>query len=172
MKKLTTALAIVAMATTSFATVIPEGTQEIGLSGSFVADTAAGTDSSLTILYGRYVMDQFVVGGAFDLQDNDLGTTYGLGAYTEYNFDVQSAWTPYLGVKVFWAGVDIDLDTADSDAAVLTPYGGVKYFVNDSVALFGQFDYDLASADIYIDDNLDVSSTNYGIELGIRIYIP
>lgn len=172
MKKLTVILAVFTMVSAAFATAVPEGTQEIGLSGTFTADTPEGTDSDLLLRYGRFVQDQLVVGGLFNLRDNNAASFYGFGAYSEYNWDVETPWTPYLGLALAWGAVDSKVDSADNDSFVGTPYAGVKYYFTDSVAAYSQFEYNLASDDIYVDEDLNVDSKNYGIRVGIRVYIP
>ena len=170
MKKTMIILAAIALATPSLAVVIPEGTHEIGFAGAVDSDTPQGTDISFDLKYGMFLMDQFVLGGTLGVTDNDTATTWDIGVYGEYNWDTQTEWVPYVGLDGTWSSVD-PASGDSADAFVATPNVGVKYFFNESVAAYGQFNYDLATDDIYVDEDLNAESTNYGIMLGLRIYL-
>jgi predicted porin len=173
MKKLILMLTALMAGSSIMAATIGEGTREISLSGSLNAETALGTDIAINLGYGVAVIDNVVVGGLLGLQNNDANTVYDIGAYGEYNFETMNQWMPYVGARLSFSGNDPDSDLVDGvDALVLKPYGGVKYFFSESVAAYAEAGWSLASDDLYVTDDLDAESTNYGILLGLRVYLP
>lgn len=171
MRKLMIVLAAVALATPAMSRVIPEGTHEVGFAGSLDTESAQGTDVTFAIKYGVYIADQWVIGGAFGVGDNDIATNYEVGLYSEYNWDMEGDWVPYVGLDALWAGTDLDALDDTLDGAVVTPNLGLKYFFNPSVAGFGQVNYSIASDDIYTDNEGNLEDQNVGFVVGLRVYL-
>ena len=168
MKKLLTLFMVMAFAATSFGAMLGQGTQELFLGGSLDSETPVGTDWFVTVGYGYYIMDYVEVGGIVSVSDNDVNTTYDLAVFGEYVFETETQWIPYAGASFGWGGTDPEVGEK-SDAGVLTPYAGVKYYIAENVAPFVQFQYQLATDDLYPNDEGELKSTNYGFTLGIRV---
>lgn len=167
------ALAPLLAASTASAVTIGLGTKEISLSGNLDVESAVGTDIAINLGLGYAVMDNVLVGGTISVQNNDLYTAYDIGGYGEYNFETYNNWMPFAGARLSWGGNDPDPAFIDSvDAIVLKPYGGIKYFFGESVAAFAEFGWSLATDDLYLDNDGNAESMNYGILLGLRVYIP
>ena len=173
MKKVLIILTAIATGSTAMAASIGLGTKEVSLAGSLTMETPMGTDFAINLGYGYAVADNVVVGGIFGLQDNDVNTVFDIGGYGEFNFETATEWMPYVGGRLTWTSSDPDSEFVDGvDALVLKPYGGLKYFFSDSVAAYAEFGWSVASDDVYVGDNLEAESTNYGILLGLRVYLP
>jgi len=171
MKRLIAVLAVLALAVTGQAANIDAGTYELELGGGIDFDGPSGTQFDLNAGMGYFVADYIEVGVRIALSDNDDVGSYGLGVFGEYNFDLGTQLVPFVGADVSWFNVDVEGEFVDEseDAGVLGVYGGVKYFLTEDVALYAQAEAELASEDIYLEDD-DVENTNFLITWGIRYH--
>lgn len=148
---------------------LDEGTKTIEGTGSLDSDTPVGTDFSLQLGYGYFIMDNLELAGVAGVRDNDEFTTYEFGGRVEYNIATDSALVPFVGAGILWAGADAD-DADDEDTLVGRFSAGVKYFIDDNVALAFSLVYEKAGDDIYIDDDGDADDDNVKGVFGIRFY--
>lgn len=181
MKKILAAVAAIGLIWTgsAFAEVTPnidKGTKSATLYGSYDNNAALDYDLTLAATYGYFFWDGLEIAGILGWQSNDLADTYEIGALGTYNFDTGSAWIPFLKVGILYSAVEIDddiynnSDDADADA-VLGRFGaGVKYFVRDDVALSLGLDYDIASEDMYFDDDGELDNYNVTVKIGLDFY--
>lgn len=170
MKKILAIVAATAIAAPAMAVTLTQGTHEIGMAGTYDSDTSLGSDFDLALKYGYYFWDNIAVGGMVGYADNDARSTWDLGAYGEYNFAMDGDWVPYVGLNLAWSETD-PAAGEKNDAFVTTPNTGVKYFFNSSVAGFLQLNYDIATEDIYTDEDGNLEDQNLGFVLGLRVYI-
>lgn len=170
MKKLLGILAFAAcLAGWAQAQTLTAGNQELVVGGLLDPDTAADTQFDLSAKYGYFVADYLEVGGAAAISDNDAISSYGLGGFVEYNFDLGTEVVPYVGAGLGWLNVDYDIVDEDNDALEFSGYGGVKYFIVQNIAISGELEFDWASEEIYLEDD-DVADTNIQINLGMRFF--
>jgi hypothetical protein len=172
MKKALVVVSMLALASASYGLTLAEGTKEIGVSGGFDPDTAVGQDFKLAGMYGQFIRDNWEVGVIADVFDNDLGTLWGIGAGTEYNFDLGSPFVPYLGLGVLWEQAEPkDLDSTDTAVGKFS--AGVKYFAAENIAVFAAVNVRVAADDIFVnDEDGTVEDNDYNIEWGMRFYLP
>lgn len=167
--KLATVLVAMGVASLSYGA-MEEGTKELALSGSLDFDTAFDTEVRFGAGLGFFVADGVEIGPQVSVFYNDLITLVSLGAFIEYNLQTEGALVPFIGGAAAWGQGDLE-DGGDSDAVVGSLRAGAKYFMSEdwAIALTGIFD--VASEDIYAeDDEEELSDTDYRIELGIRTF--
>lgn len=125
----------------------------------------------LQLAYGRFVADGIEVAMVAGLRDNDFYMSTELGVRTEYNIVLDSALVPFLSAGVVWADVEADASDIDTDAAVFSLGGGVKYFIRDDIALAVDGSYLVATDDIFVDsDDGEVQDDEARILLSVRFY--
>ncbi|HMO05605.1 MAG TPA: hypothetical protein PKC67_14075 [Kiritimatiellia bacterium] len=127
---------------------LDKGTQV--LEGSGVVNVMAD-DLQIQLAYGRFVADGLEVAAIAGLRDNDAFMSTELGVRTEYNFVGDSALVPFVGAGVVWADAEADDSGLDTDAAVFSVGGGVKFFLRDDVALALDGSYLIATDDVFVD---------------------
>jgi opacity protein-like surface antigen len=94
-----------------------------------------------------------------------------LGVRAEYNLVLDSALVPFLGAGVVWADVEADDSDIDTDAAVFSVGGGVKYFIRDDVALAVNGSYLVATDDIFVDsEDGELQDDEFRILFSVRFY--
>lgn len=111
-----------------------------------------GDEVQIELAFGQFVADGIEVAVVAGLQDSDLYMSTELGVRAEYNFVLDSALVPFLGAGVVWADAEADDRGVDTDAAVFSVGGGVKYFIRDNVALAVNGSYLLATDDLFVDN--------------------
>lgn len=117
-----------------------EGTQELNVSGNLNFDT---DNYNLTGRYGYFVADNWEVGGDMSAGLSDETDTLDMSLFTQYNFTNSTDFVPYIGIS---AGVltaengDSNILQQDDSGFVFTTQLGVKYFVNEHVALSAEFE--------------------------------
>ena len=125
----------------------------------------------LQLAYGQLVADGLEVALVAGLRDNDFFMSTELGVRAEYNLVLGSALVPFLGAGVVWADVESDASGIDTDAAVFSVGGGVKYFIRDDVALAVNGSYLMATDDIFVDaEDGEVEDDDIRILFGVRFY--
>ena len=130
-----------------------------------------GDDVQIQVAYGQFVADGIELGLVAALRDNDEYMSTELGVRAEYNLVRDSALVPFLGAGVIWADAEADDSDLDTDAAIFSVGGGVKYFIRDDVALAVNGSYLLASDDIFVDtEDGEVQDDELRILFGLRFY--
>ncbi len=105
------------------------------------------------------------------LRDSDRYMSTELGIRTEYNLVRNSAFVPFLSTSVVWADVEADDSDIDTDAAVFSVGGGVKYFIRDDVALALSGSYLWATDDIFVDyEDREVEDDDIRVLFSIRFH--
>lgn len=125
----------------------------------------------LQLAYGQFVADGIEVALLAGLRDNDFYMSTELGVRAEYNLVLDSALVPFLGAGVVWADAEADDSDIDTDAAVLSIGGGVKYFIRDDVALALDGSYLAATDDIFVDrEDGDAQADEARFLFSVRFY--
>jgi opacity protein-like surface antigen len=94
-----------------------------------------------------------------------------LGVRAEYNLVLDSALVPFLGAGVVWADAEADDSDVDTDAAVFSVGGGVKYFIRDDVALAVNGSYLVATDDLFVDnEDGEVQDDEFRMLFSVRFY--
>ncbi len=125
----------------------------------------------IQLAYGQFVADGIEVAVVAGLRDNDSYMSTELGVRAEYNFVLDSAFVPFLSAGVVWADVEADDSGLDTDAAVFSLGGGVKYFIRDDVALAVNGSYLVATDDIFVDsDDGELTDDEFRILFSLRFY--
>ncbi len=172
-------LTIAAAGIASASDVVPNlnaGTKSLDISGSYDASTALDYSVSLDGGFGYFFIDNLEVIGVAGWQGTSLADTFELGAEVQYNIPTGTPWVPFVGMGVLWAGTEIDddfyedEDDFDKDAWLGRFMGGVKYFFRDDIALNLNMKYDVASKDVYGNDDGGRDGYNWSMGLGINFY--
>lgn len=154
------------------------GTQEFGIGGNvqFGGDVIYNLDIS----YGYFFKDNWEVGFNAGIQGADSQLSLGLGLFTEYNFDFDSKWVPFVGASVGLATLSTDdggsaalNDDINSieDATSVTLGGvfGMKYFLRENIAITGSVDFTWSPDDVFGGVE-DAASNASNINIGTRFY--
>ncbi len=146
--------------------ILPAGTFELQLGGHMDFNNPNGdTDFTIKPALGYFVWDCIELGGftAWDYDGSKNG--FGLGAFGEFNLDLEYYFVPYVGFKVGYFFGNLYIDNY-----ILTEYTiGAKYFISESVAPFIELYYDLASEDAFVED-YEPKNYDLGLNLGIRCF--
>jgi hypothetical protein len=199
MKKLAAILTVAGLLTgTTRAANLLAGNRELGVAGTIDFDTVDDTLIDLNVTYGYFIADYFELGARVGLTDSDTTSQWRIGGFTEYHLYYDSPLVPFFGGSIDLAGASIDIpgrsvvvaavdpdgmggaDAAgtqvqvgkvdeDNTAIVLGLVAGVKYFLNEDVAISSALNLEFATDDIFPADN-DVDSTNWDIEFGLRFF--
>lgn len=138
-----------------------KGTAEVSL--GLNAQLMSPSDITLHLSYAPYLNRNLQVGGELlyyraDGTDGspDL-TQWGLGVTATYNFVAPEGpvarMIPYAGIGLGY--VKADAGSWDEDATMWSVFGGVKQFISEDVALYGQLAWSKASEEIYRDGEKD-----------------
>ena len=152
-----------------------EGTQELALQGFVDFDYVDDYLVSLNTSYGYFIRKNWEIGGVLDVNASGISKNFAFGGFTEYNFSNTSNWTPYVGIAAQVATLKSDdkegtsLKGKDVTAMQFTGKLGVKYFINDHVALSFEVNHAMATDDINVSgDELKKSFTR--LLVGTRFY--
>ena len=147
---------------------LDKGTQVLEGAGYF---NVMADEIQIQFAYGQFVADGIELAMVAGLRDNDFFMSTELGVRAEYNFVGDSALVPFLGAGVVWANAEADDYDVDTDAAVFSVGGGVKYFIRDDVALAVYGSYLVATDDIFVDnEDEEVDDDEFSILFSIRSY--
>jgi hypothetical protein len=107
------------------------GVQELGVSGFLNWEDT--TTYALHLSYGRFVTNNWMVGGkvGIDGQNSDAGGA--IGVFVEYNHLTGSQWVPFIGVSFEYNRLNYDDSNLNSFRAGAEL--GVKYFMRSNMAL-------------------------------------
>lgn len=165
---------MVLAATVASAATLSQGTKELQFRGNFDLESRVGQVIDFSLGYGVFVADQLEVGVRANIQDDDLTTNWGLGLFSEYNFEMDSPWVPYVGLAMDYQDNDIDGagETSTTDnALVIGGSLGVKYFLTENLAIDGSYVFDWATESIYFEDTT-LTDTQSRFLFGLRFYFP
>ena len=147
---------------------LDKGTQVLEGAGSI---NLMAEDTQIQLAYGQLVTDGIEVALVAGLRDNDFYMSTELGVRAEYNLVLDSPFVPFLGAGAVWADAEADDYDIDTDAAVFSVGGGVKYFMRDDVALAVNGSYLVATDDLFVDaEDGEVEDDDIRILFSVRCY--
>lgn len=155
------------------AALLTRGSTEIAVDGAFDIATEMGTAIELRGKYAYFFWDRISTGARVSMGNNDAMNHIGLGLTGEYNFWLPEDYQPLFGTDfVPFAGVALEYRHAKvfdekEDAVVLGMEGGVKFFLTDSTAIALSVVCELATEDIFPDDQ-NATDKDLILQLGIR----
>ncbi len=172
MKKITqvtAALVALMFASSAYAAeALREGSTEFGIQGDVVFQSAAGTDASVSLRAGHFVVDGIQVGAFGSFADNDIDSRWGGGLFAEYNLLADTPIVPFVGISGAYNRSEPS-GLKNTDAFVLGGEAGGKYFLAANTALTLSYLFEFASDDIFVDD-YELDDTNHSIQLGLRFH--
>ncbi len=157
---------------------LDKGMQELGVQGMLDLDAEDKYDLDLNLTYGYFFRHNTEVGLVTDFQASDSVFNAKFGGFIEHNFNNDiSRWVPYIGLAAQLGSMDIDFDENDANASLndsqsalnLVASLGLKYFINDNVALTGTVTYNWATDKLYPSED-ELKDTATKIFIGTRFY--
>ena len=174
MKKLAL-IAMMAAAMTGFGATIPMDTLELRLGGQMDFSNPQGkADWRVESGLGYFVFDNIEFGGIVDWQFDGYNMGLGLGAFGEANLDLDSFIMPYLAMRLqycFKLGqyyTDYS-NTSAHNYLLWEPAVGLKFFLSESVAIYSELYFDLASEKAFA-QGTDAQNVDLGLKTGLRCY--
>ncbi len=140
---------------------IQQGTRELSIEGGYDFEGPLGRTVVLDVGYGVFTSDAIELGGVLGYASDDDATTWKLGGFAEYHFDLAIMSVPYVGLRVEF--VDYDVDTAFQYG----PRAGIKHFLTDSVAIDIAVQYTIADTDRFNNDGI-WEDTDLSLVFGMR----
>lgn len=174
----------ISLADDSWVPMLQAGTKELSINGAF--DWEGGSSDlqwNLGASFGYFIKDGWEIGIAGAFSDRGNNETFGLGLFTEYNFNRDSQWVPFIGASFGWARSEFDVprlvldddyylkfdDKSDSWAATATI--GIKYFFRPNIAVFAAGVFTWAGDDLFATDLADdFDDYRTSIVIGMRFY--
>ncbi len=174
MKRLVIFLAVLSLASSGFAGLLTQGTQELSLSGLIDFDSADGTLTSIEVGYGFFIIDSLEIGVEPAYENTDNATRWAVHLFGEYNFDMGTELVPFLGLSAGYAASKVSarvpgVQDVDEQAVIFSGLAGLKYFVTESIAVSGEFVYEWAAEDIYVAKD-GMAHTDGRIQVGLRFF--
>lgn len=162
-------VAVLAAGFTATAATLKQDTQEFRVDGSFDPETYGGGEFKIGLTYGYVLQDNIEVGGRMYYADNDDTSTFSLGGFGEYSFELESDAMPYVGLELSFITGDTGIE--DNSAVAITAYVGVRYFLSQDVAIGAQIRGSAASDDVYASDG-GAESTDVTVIFGMSYFLP
>ncbi len=154
---------------------VTQGSSELGVGGLLDFKSAVGTDFALDVRYSYFFWDRISLGGVGGFSHNDAASGVKVGGVGEYNFKLSDNYAPLIGTDLIpFVGLGlsyqyVDIHHEHESALVLTAEGGLKFFLTDSAAVILSGVFDLATKDIFPDDD-DANKWDLSLKLGMRFY--
>ena len=169
MKKLAL-IAMMASALTSFGATIPMDTLELRLGGQMDFSNPQGkVDWLVESGLGYFVIDNIEFGGIVDwgYDGNDMGL--GLGGFGEANLDLDSFIMPYFAMRLEYRFGQYYRNASEHNYILWEPAVGLKFFLSESVAIYSELYFDLASEKAFV-QGADTKNNDIGLKAGVRCY--
>lgn len=171
MKKLAL-IAMMAAAVTSFGATLPIDTLELRLGGKLDFNNPQGkVDWLIESGLGYFVFDNIEFGPIVDWgytgNGNDMGL--GLGGFGEANLDLDSFIMPYVAMRLQYCFGQYYRNTSEHNYVLWEPAVGSKFFLSESVAIYLELYFDLASEKAFVWGE-DAKNNDIGLKTGVRCY--
>lgn len=155
---------------------LSQGTQEISVAGRLEFPDFDRLDYDLDGSYGYFVRDGWEVGARVGASDFGGVDRVDLGVFTEYNFNRDQMWVPYVGVAVGIGAVSFDdgdfsssTELNDDEGVIFDIEAGVKWFLRSNFAISTAINFQFATEDVYAtDDEIEDNITT--LQIGMRYY--
>ncbi len=155
---------------------LQKGTKEFSIGGVIDWEDFEDLEYNLQVSYGWFIADgwEFGLTGSFSDQNDVRNITAGI--FTEYNFNRDSQWVPFIGASAEYGLGDFgDIDDAISDlddsvdSIVFGGELGIKYFFRPNIAISTSIQFNWSPDELYaVDDELKDAATRFLI--GMRFY--
>ena len=166
MRKIIPVLLGLFVAAAATATPIQQDTLELRLGGNMDFDNPNGKlDFLLDTGVGYFVADDIEVGGLVTWGYDGSEFGYGVGGFSEFNLDLDCFVMPYAGLKLQYFFGDFYIKNFINVEFT----GGAKFFLSETVAIYTELNYDLASEDAYINGE-EAKNYDVGLKMGVRCY--
>jgi hypothetical protein len=169
MKRLVAVLVVVGVAVGAQANMVNEGVREFRLQGA--VDSAVDVNFLLEAGYGVFVRDFVEVGavGGIDYRNGGDDMLLRLNGFVERSLSIQNDyWVPYVGGAV---GLFVSDTMAASEAGVeAMGYGGMRYYMEDNLAIGFEGRVSIASADIYLSEDDEYDPFDWQILITTRFF--
>jgi hypothetical protein len=157
---------------------LDQGTKELRLSGRWDSETPLGDQVNLAAGLGYFVVDNLEIGVAAGGDWNDARTLFEVGGFVEYHLNMGSPVVPYIGLGGFFVGAEVDddiyeapdEDDLDADTSVGRGFAGIKWFIDDNVAITLRGTYSFSADDLWADEDGEMQDNNATVDIGIRFY--
>jgi len=155
---------------------LDKGTKEVSIAGRLEFPDFEKIDYDLDGSYGYFIRDGWEIGAQIGAADFGGVDRIDVGVFTEYNFNRDSRWVPYLGAAIGLGSVsfddgdfDTETDLNDDEGAVFDIEAGIKWFVRPYMAISTAINFQFATDDVFATDNsLDDNLTT--LQVGMRFY--
>ena len=136
---------------------LQKGTKDLSLVGSPDFTGPSGDTLSLDIGFGLFVRDNFIVRGTLshavqeDIAPGNAdyrATEYNLVG--EYHFDFGWSTVPYIGADLGWRRSKFG--SIREDGFIYGPRLGIKYFLDDNIAIDVSISYKFSGNDVFVSD--------------------
>ncbi len=150
------------------------GTVEIGGNAMYDFDTPFGSRLDLGLMGGYYVDYGWLVGGEFQLQNDDYTSLYALTATLERSFEIGTPdsvtpFIPYLGAGLGFASSSFE-GADDATAFLFSGKAGLKMMLTGDLAVDFGFYLNFATDDVYYDDD-GPCKTDISFRIGLRTFL-
>ena len=150
----------------ALATPIQQDTLELRLGGNMDFDNPNGKfDFLFDTGLGYFVLDDIEAGGLITWGYSGSEFGYGVGGFTEFNLDLDTFMMPYVGLKLQYFFGDFYIKNFINVEFT----GGAKFFLSETVAIYTELYYDLASESAYINGS-EAKNYDVGLKMGVRCY--
>lgn len=172
MKKIALIAMMAAAAVTSFGATLPAETLELRLGGKLDFNDPKGKVNWLIESgLGYFVFDNVEFGGLLDWgfsgDGNNMGL--GLGVFGEYNLDLDLYVLPYAAMRLEYCFGPYYRETSEHNYLLWEPAVGLKFFLSESVAIYTELYFDLASEKAFTSGE-DSKNNDIGLKAGVRAY--
>lgn len=155
---------------------LDQGTQEISIAGRLEFPDFKKLDYDLDGSYGYFIRDGWEVGTRIGASDFGGVDRVDVGVFTEYNFNRDKHWVPYVGAAIGIGSVsfdDGDFDSStelnDDEGAIFDVQVGVKWFLRPYMAISTAINFQFATEDVFAtDDSIEDNLTT--LQIGMRFY--
>lgn len=142
---------LMATALAGAAATLPMETWELRLGGAVDFDNPQGkADGLLEAGAGYFIQDNIEVGGLAEWRYDGTDMGGGLGAFGEFNLDLDSFVMPYAGLRLIGRFGDYYQTVAGGAYLLVEPAAGLKFFLSENVALYAELVADYASRDAFV----------------------
>jgi len=155
---------------------VTQGSHEIAIGGKLDFQSGSGTAFNLDLRFAYFVIDRLSVGSRVTFGNNDFENHFSGGLLSEYNFRLPAGFRPLFGTDLVpYVGALLDYRQAhfsgldDESAIVLGGEAGLKFFLTDASAITLSLVGELASEDVYVDDE-EVTDKDLNMQIGMRFY--
>lgn len=160
----------------SWTPMLDQGTKEFSVSGRLEFPDFEEFDYDLDGSYGYFVRDGWELGVQVGASDFGGADRVDVGVFTEYNFNRDKRWVPYVGAAIGLGSFsydsgsfDTETDLDDGDGAVFDIETGIKWFIRPYMAVSSAINFKFATDDVFATDD-SIKDNLTSVRIGMRFY--